>query len=164
MLGCPNAKPLPTIIEPTLDTTPELYNTITDLLCKKPLPYEHRKMDFDPLTPPFYKTHIKELKKSGRMVNVTTADGNCLYRSLSKGLVGTEEYHYSVRCVLFGFISMNSNIFMPHIKQKHPGMTSINDYCSAMSNNGIWGTDIELLAASTILQVPIYTHLRNQPF
>ncbi len=36
-------------------------------------------------------------------------------------------------------------------------MSSINEYCSAMSKDGEWGTDIEILAASTILQVPIYT-------
>ncbi len=91
------------------------------------------------------------------MVNATTADGNCLFRSLSKGLIGTEDLHYSVRSVLYGFIYMNSAIFMPHIKEKHPNMSSINEYCSAMSKDGVWGTDIEILAASTILQVPIYT-------
>ena len=46
---------------------------------------------------------------------------------------------------------------MPHIKEKHPGVQSIDEYCSTMSKDGVWGTEIEILAASTILQVPIYT-------
>jgi hypothetical protein len=142
---------------PTFDTTPELYTTITEILCKKPLTYEHRRIDFDPPTSLSYATHIKELKKSGRTVNATTADGNCLFRSLCKGLIGIEDLHYTVRSVLFGFIHMNSTIFMPHIKEKHPGISSISEYCLAMSKDGVWGTDIEILAASTILQVPIYT-------
>ena len=50
---------------------------------------------------------------------------------------------------------------MPHIRQKHPGVSSINEYCSAMSKDGVWGTDIEILAASTLLQVPIYTFSPN---
>ncbi len=51
----------------------------------------------------------------------------CLFRSLSKGLIGTEDLYYSVRSVLYEFISMNSAIFMPHIKEKHPSMSSINE-------------------------------------
>lgn len=46
---------------------------------------------------------------------------------------------------------------MPHIKKKHPCVNSDTEYCSAMSQDGEWGSDIEILAASTILQVPTYT-------
>ena len=49
-------------------------------------------MTFDPPTLLAYATHIEELKKSGRIINATSADGNCLFRSLRKGLVGIEEY------------------------------------------------------------------------
>ena len=129
---------------------------MTGIVFNRPLVYEHRRMTFDPPTSPAYATHIKELQKSGR-INVTSPDGNCLYCSLCKGLVGTEELHCNVRSVLFGFIYTNSNIFLPHIKKKHPSVNSINDYCTAMSKNGVWGTDTEILAASTILQAPIYT-------
>jgi len=34
------------------------------------------------VTSQLYEGHIKELKSSGRMINVTTSDGNCLYRSM----------------------------------------------------------------------------------
>lgn len=162
-VGCLEPKVPPTIVEqtPTLDTTPELYTTITEALFNKPLAYEHRRMTFNLPTSPSYATHIEELKKSGRIINASTGDGNCLFRSLCKGLVGTEEFHYTVRSMLFGFIYTNPNIFMPHIKKKHPCVNSVDEYCSAMSKDGIWGTDIEILAASTILQVPTYTFSRS---
>ena len=48
---------------PTLDTTPELYTTMTEILLNRPLAYEHRGMTFDPPTLLAYATHIEELKK-----------------------------------------------------------------------------------------------------
>ena len=120
-------------------------------------------MDFDPPTYQQYKcTGIsEELIKSGRVINATKADGNCLFRALCKGVVGTEDFHYSMRAVLFQFIANNSNIFLPHIKAKHPCIKSVNDYCSEKSKDGSWGTDIEILAASTMLQIPVFTYSLN---
>ncbi len=111
------------------------------------------------MTSQLYEGHIKELKSCGRMINVTTSDGNCLYRSMCKGLIGTEHKHYTIKCVLFSFMSMNSEIFLPY-NEKH-GTTTVMDYCTAMSNDGVWGTDIEILALATILQAPIYTLSRE---
>ncbi len=48
-------------------------------------------------------------------------------------------------------MSMNSEIFLPHMNEKH-GTTTVMDYCTAMSNDGVWGTDIKILALATILQ------------
>lgn len=162
LIECSSDQPSKTITttterQPLLCTTPELYHCITTLLCKQPELYEKRKMDVNQVVSPLYEVHIKELKDMGRMINPTKSDGNCLYRSLCKGLIGRENKHYTFRCILFSFISMNSEIFIPHIKQKH-GTTTTDDYCTAMSTDGVWGTDIEILAAATILQAPIYTY------
>ena len=52
---------------------------------------------------------------------------------------------------------------MPHVKEKHPGISSISEYCLSMSKDEVWGTDIEILAASTLLQIPIYIFSNNNP-
>ena len=96
--------------------------------------------------------------KHSRRINTTTADGNCLFRSLSKGLLGTEKYHYRVRTTLFGFIFGNANIFLPHIQQKYKCTVKLKEYCLSMDTSGVWGTEIELRAAATLLQAPVYTY------
>jgi len=57
VLGGMNTKPLTTTMEPpqTLNTTPELYSTITSLLFKN----ANRKMKVNPVTSPLYEGHIK---------------------------------------------------------------------------------------------------------
>ncbi len=57
-------------------------------------------------------------------------------------------------------MSMNSEIFLPHMNEKH-GHNHRNGLCTAMSNDGVWGTDIEILALATIIQAPIYTLSRE---
>jgi len=57
-------------------------------------------------------------------------------------------------------MSMNFEIFLPHIKQKH-GTTTVKDYCTGMPNDGVWGTDTEILDLATILKAPMYTLSRE---
>ena len=149
----PNNKFLP------LQTTPELYTTLTEVFVDKPLVYNPQQgMIFYPPTPPEYIPHVEALEACGRRINTTTPDGNCLFRSLSKGLLGTEKYHYRIRTTLFGFIYGNAKIFLPHIEQKYNCSVEIRKYCLSMDISGIWGTEIELLAAATLLQAPMYTY------
>ena len=87
-----------------------------------------------------------------------TADGNYLFRYLSKALLGMENFHYRIRTTLFGFIYVNSKFFWPHIEQRYKRNVEIKQYCIEMDTNGIWGTDIELLAASST-----YLYLHSIP-
>ena len=142
-----------------LQTTPELYTTLTAVFVDKPLVYNPQQgMIFNPPTTAEYTTCTKSLKACGRRINTTTPDGNCLFRSLSKGLLGTEKYHYRIRTTLFGFIYGNAKIFLPHIEQKYKRSVDIRNYCRSMDTGGVWGTEIELLAAATLLQTPVYTY------
>ena len=66
-----------------LQTLPELYTTLTEIFIDKPLVYNPQEgMVFNPPTSPQYTPHIEVLKACGRMINTTTADGNCMFRSL----------------------------------------------------------------------------------
>ena len=142
---------------PLLQTTTELYATLTEVFVRKPLPYAHIGMIYDTPMSAKYTPYVKLLKSNGRRINIT-ADGNCLFRSLSKGLLGTENFHYHVRSAILGFIYQNSTIFLPHIEQKYKCKVEIKQYCLSMDTSGVWGTEIELLAAATLLQAPVYTY------
>ena len=116
-------------------------------------------MVFDPPVCPEYTTHVSTFKHSGRMINTTVPDGNCLFHSLSKALLGTEKYHYWIRTRLLGFV--NSNIFMSHIQQRCQSDVEVREYCLSKDRSGIWGTEIEKLAGATLLQALSYLHIHT---
>ena len=78
-------------------------------------------------------------------------DGNCLYRAISKILCGKQKYHPQVRTFLADFVEWNSCLFKNHFN----GETS-TAYCRRIRRNGEWGSQIELIAVATILQVPVF--------
>ena len=136
---------------------PALYSTLTEVILDKPQNLDSCKgMAFDPPNNEAYEPYIEALQATGRMINTTVGDGNCLYRSISKGLIGTEFYHFRVRSVILGFIYMNPKIFEPHIRQVGCPLP-IREYCVAMNGLGVWGTEIEILGLATMLQAPVYT-------
>jgi len=57
-------------------------------------------------------------------------------------------------------MSMNAEIFLPHIKEKH-GTTTVKDYCIAMSNDRVWRTHFEILALAYKHQYT-YFHVKIQ--
>lgn len=95
-----------------------LYSTLTDVFLDEAKNLDSCKgMKFDPPSNIGYKPYLDALEANGRTINTTVADGNCLYRSISKSLIGTEFYHFLVQTVILGFIYMNTQIFEPHIRQ-----------------------------------------------
>ena len=115
-----------------------------------------QRYEIDSPTNAEYKPYIDSLQATGCTINTTIADGNCLYRSISKGLIGTEFYHFRVRTIILGSIYMNPQIFEPHIRQVGCPLP-IRDYCVAMNKQGVWGTEIEISGVATLLQAPVYT-------
>jgi len=143
-----------------LRTTPEQYVALTEEFLDKQLVYDnHKGMVFDPPRSPEYTTHASTLKHSGRMINTTVPDGNCLFQSLSKALLGTEKYHYRIRTTLLGFVYANS--LMSHIQQRCQSQVEVREYCLSMDHSGVWGTEIEILAAAMLLQAPVYTYTQT---
>jgi len=53
-------------------------------------------------------------------------------------------------------MSMDSEIIWSHKKEKH-GTTTVKDYCTAMSNDAVWVTDIKILDLATTYIAPINT-------
>ena len=83
-------------------------------------------------------------------------DGNCLFRALSYAVTGRQVYHASLRHKIVNHMREIENLLQPHI-----GMSLI-DYLNssrmAIKNDKVWGTDIEILAACSLLKTDIYTY------
>ena len=92
------------------------------------------------------------LSSYGRERRHTVGDGNCLFRSLSYSLFHTEEYHYELRSLLLRFENLNKGVFQNHLPQ---GKT-IEVHVKQLSHPASWGTDLEILAATTYFKIPAY--------
>ena len=98
----------------------------------------------------------------GRQLDPIQADGNCLYRALSKQLANDPEQHSNLRATLVKFAAYNVETFKSwvtsspsEILQKTPEVR-LKDHLDAVSKLGSWGTQLEIVAAATLFQVDIY--------
>ena len=68
--------------------------------------------------------------------------------------MGSEENHYEVRDMLIRFQNLNQTSFQPFLTSVNSA--TIQEHISSMLLPNKWGTHIEILAAATIYQVPVY--------
>ena len=97
---------------------------------------------------------IAKLLNEPAILHKIIGDGNCLFRALSYIITGRQVYHNVVRHKILDHTSSIENLLLPHI-----GM-SLNDYfqSSGMHQQGVWGTDIEIFAACSLLTTDIYVY------
>ena len=83
-----------------------------------------------------------------------TGDGNCLFRSFSYTITGRQAYYKNIRQKIVAHMLKIESALQPHIK------SSAYDYLarSGMRNDRVWGTDIEILSASSLLNTDIYVY------
>ena len=81
-------------------------------------------------------------------------DGNCMFRSLSHQLFGTPEKHFAVRSLLIRFESKNRGTFSKLLTEINS--PDIQSHIRTMTLPGRWGTHVELLAAATYFQTPVF--------
>jgi len=79
-------------------------------------------------------------------------DGNCLFRSISHQVYGTEEHHVLVRRKCVEYMRYESFYFQEFTTG---GPEDFQQYCENMIRNGIWGGHIEIQAMSEIYQRPV---------
>ena len=96
----------------------------------------------------------KHLQEINRKVVVSVGDGNCLFRSISTGLLGTESYHALARKAVTDTMVNNPKIFNQLCTVIHG--ESLQQRCQRMSQQGIWASTVELIATATAFQVPVY--------
>ena len=86
----------------------------------------------------------------GRTVDRVLGDGNCMFRSLSHQIYGMEE-HQSIRLTL-QVLEENLDTYEKYWIQTG---VSFPLHVQRLKNQGVWGTYVELLAASDYYQVPV---------
>ena len=91
------------------------------------------------------------LGKQDRKRFIIKADGNCMFRSLSFYFFGSENKHSTLRSLLVKFIETNSTYFTALVFTG-----SFSQHVASMKCPGIWGTQVELQAAASLAQTPIY--------
>ena len=86
-----------------------------------------------------------------RCIKRVLPNGNCSFRALSQQLSGFGELHQTLRELLVKFIFCNLDSF-------HCSVTSgtIESHLQNMQRNARWGTQVEIQAAASLFQVPIY--------
>ena len=85
-------------------------------------------------------------------------DGNCLFRCVAFHTLGDEDQHDAIRTLLLRFERLNKTVFesrfIPADNQQRS--TSFEQHLRHQLRSGTWGTQVELMAAATLFQVPIY--------
>ena len=86
-------------------------------------------------------------------MHTVPGDGNCMFHSLSCQLYGSSE-HFAVRSLLLRFESNNRETFSKFLTEiNSPNMDT---HIRSLTLPGKWGTHIELYAAATYFQIPIF--------
>ncbi|CAF5071681.1 unnamed protein product [Rotaria sp. Silwood1] len=92
----------------------------------------------------------------------TTADGNCLYSSLSILNIGSEKLTHSMRLLAVNAMINNSDYFRTLCKSLG---YSFEDQLKRTAKHKIWGGEVQIQALSIALSHPIYSYTRfnNNP-
>ena len=90
------------------------------------------------------------LNSQGRTVDAMLPDGNCLFRSLSMALFAVSSGHLNVRKLIVQFIESNP--------RELGGLCNgpLPQHSERMRQAGVFGTQVELQAATSLFQVPVY--------
>ena len=96
---------------------------------------------------------IKNLGMPSRLYNIV-ADGNCFFHALSYIITGRQTYHSVLRKKIIHHMQEIESLLQPHLP------SSLNDYfkTSQMASETVWSTDVEILAASSLLETDVYVY------
>lgn len=86
-----------------------------------------------------------------RCIKKVLPDGNCFFRALGLQLGGFEELHQTLRELLVQFISCNQETFASWVTSG-----TMQSHLNNMQRNAKWATQVEIQAAASLFQVPIY--------
>lgn len=89
-----------------------------------------------------------------------TADGICLFSALSYVLIGTERHYHHIRLAICNFMETNPNGVQDVLPSD---VKDVQNYLigNQMKSNRTWGTEIEIIAASVLLQTNIYVYSKS---
>lgn len=94
------------------------------------------------------------MQKMHFAIKTVQGDGNCLFRSISDQIYGTENSHDILRAKCMEYIEVEKEFFSKFID------CDFEEYIEMKRTSGVWGDDIELQALSELYSRPIeiYSH------
>jgi hypothetical protein len=103
----------------------------------------------------FRMSTSKPLGDPIKLFNIN-GDGNCLFRSFSYVITGRQNYHSLIRKKILLHMKAIECSLLPHVG------TSVDEYLTRtnMKHDGVWGTDIEILTASSLFCTDIYVYTK----
>lgn len=95
------------------------------------------------------------LESDGRKIHSIKGDGNCLFRALAYAILGDEDYHLVIRTGIVRLLNLNEEIFS-HYLISGVNKPTISEQVHHMLQPRTWGTHLEIIAAATLFQIPVY--------
>ena len=93
------------------------------------------------------------LASEGRQRSAVKGDGNCLFRAMSKQLFGTDTLHHQLREFLAVIVLNHDRYQQFYIPSE---TTTFQQHQESIHQLGVWGTQVEIQAASDSYQMPVY--------
>jgi len=87
------------------------------------------------------------------------SDGNCLFRALADQLRGKPQDHGEIREHIVGFMEEHEDDFAPFVEDDEKWV----DYVPRMRNEGEWGGQQEICAASRCIRINVVIHQLDSP-
>ena len=87
------------------------------------------------------------LNTQGRRCHAVVEDGNCMFRAISHQVFGLEDKHSEVRFAIQDTIQVNLELY----RCLWIGNGTFSEHVNNIKSCGIWGTQVELQAASDLL-------------
>ena len=90
-------------------------------------------------------------------------DGNCLFKSLSRFIFGTEDLYHQIRQEIYEEAVRRKNNYPDITLDSEIGPLQINQYIDHLQNDQFYGGELEISIASSlyIINIAIYEDLRN---
>ena len=92
-----------------------------------------------------------------RRCKAIRGDGNCLFRSFSYLITGTERQHAQVRRAILDHLRVIERWMLPHFSDRGLSATAYIEG-THMDRNGMWGSDVEILTLAHMLNTCVYVY------
>ena len=97
--------------------------------------------------------------QNGLVIHRVLGDGNCLFRSIAHQLFGSDTEYMEVRADIISYMKARRDHFGLFIEDDEP----FDDYITRMSDNGEWGGNQEIFAASQCFCINICIYQEDHP-
>ena len=102
----------------------------------------------------------KFLLNHDRKIHNIKGDGNCLFQSFSHAFLNHEDHHFTLMNHIVRTINLNPTVFSNYLMPINK--PTIEEHVKHMLRPCVWGTRLELKAAATLFQFPIYVRTQQQ--